>query len=76
MARRREAAAMEGSTDTGEPATSYGTGPGQVRPPTMSTGIPQGAVADPSFRGPKGSTANNGAMIFNGQFWVPKQFYR
>ena len=73
MSRRREAAEMESSTDLGQPAVSYGTGPGQARPPTYSTGIPAGAVADPNFRGPRGSTANNGAMVWNGQFWVPRQ---
>lgn len=84
MARRREAATTEGSVDVPtaggdviqQPAVSYGTGPGQQRPPTMSTGIPPGSVSDPNFRGPKGSTANNGNMIWNGQFWVPRQHYQ
>jgi hypothetical protein len=84
MARRREAATTEGSVDVPvaggdviqQPAVSYGTGPGQQRPPTMSTGIPPGSVSDPNFRGPKGSTANGGAMIWNGQFWVPRQHYQ
>jgi hypothetical protein len=65
----------------GPPPVSYGTGPGQVRPPAAPQkygpgfNVPEGAIAAPGFPGKEGTTAkmNNKNYVFQGGFWVEQK---
>jgi hypothetical protein len=72
MRQRVEAAETAG-------APGFGTGAGQLRPPTYASGLegfkPPGAIAAPGYPGQVGDTGKIGGKPYkyDGNFWVPTQ---
>jgi hypothetical protein len=73
-------ASAEYETAAPEDTRQFGRGPGEMAPPTASTGIPKGSIAaKPGFTAPYGHPAQDksGNIVrWNGNFFVPEAEFR